>query len=199
MWMNMMHNTLANTWKVHFTDYTLRMCRERCMALRGVQHVSFYLKYKSFFSVSICYSVIWSTLRALLNWCTSLDPKLWKNIGMLLYLQKNTPAPWISLQMKINKAEATCLGFSCCRNYLLQCTVLLSEKEMISLPLTNYPIQHNMVGIGFNCLAAAKVLLILELRDLSCWPQDVYVQKCQRDNFWTMFPNDRIVVLTEYS
>lgn len=101
-----------------------------------------------------------------LNWTTSLNPKLGKKIGnTLMYLHKNTPDPWISGQMKINKSEATCLDFSCCRNYLLQCTVLSSEKEMISLPLIGYPIQHYMVGIVFNCLAAAKVLLTLEARD----------------------------------
>lgn len=103
-----------------------------------------------------------SSLWVLLNWTTSL----WKNIGnMLKYLHKTNPAPWISGQMKINKSETTCLDFSCCGNYFLQCTVLSSEKKIISLPLIGYPIQHNMVGIVFNCLAAAKVLLTLQPRD----------------------------------
>lgn len=134
------------------------MCRD-AQHLRWVQCVSFSLKYKSFFSAWICYSIIWATLLVLLNWITSLDPELWKNIeNTLMYLHKYTPASWISGQMRMNKSDTTGLDFSCCRNYFFS----VQNVQCSHLSLIGYLTQRNMVGTGFNCLVAAKVLLTLE-------------------------------------
>lgn len=165
MWMNMTHSTIANTWKVQCTSQTTHFAKDVQKEMLNTWdefNVSHSISSTNRFSVH----QLAIPLSELLMSTVKLDHKSMKNIGnMLKYLHKTNPAPWISGQMKINKSETTCLDFSCCGNYFLQCTVLSSEKKITSLSLIGYPIQHNMVGIVFNCLAAAKVLLTLQPRD----------------------------------